>query len=148
MRIALGADHAGYHLKTELGHWLAQHGYQVVDVGAHAWEAADDYPDFAAAVGRAVLRGEADLGVMVCGTGVGSSIALNKLAGIRAAACSDTFSARLCRKHNDANVLCLGERVLGPGLAVELLRTWLEASFADEERHRRRLGKIQVLERG
>jgi len=146
MRIALGADHAGYHLKTELRHWLAQEGYEVVDVGAHAREAADDYPDYAAAVGRAVLQGEADLGVMVCGTGVGSSIALNKLEGIRAAVCGDTFSARLSRAHNDANVLCLGERVVGLGLAVEVLRTWLEASFCDEERHRRRLGKIRALE--
>ncbi len=142
MRVALGTDHAGYHLKQDLQAWLAEQGHQVVDCGACAFDEHDDYPDYAVAVGRAVLGKQAELGIMICGTGVGSSIALNKLVGIRAAACSDVFSARMSRLHNDANVLCLGERVVGGGLARDLAHAFLSAAFCGEARHQRRLDKI------
>lgn len=147
MRIAIGSDHAGYALKTVLTKWLDKQGIAYHDVGAHRCEPEDDYPDYARAVGRAVVTGEAELGIMVCGTGVGSSIALNKIPGVRAAVCSDTFSARLSREHNDANVLCLGGRVVGTGLAKELVKTWLEKRFSGEERHQRRLAKVAEIER-
>jgi len=147
MRIAIGSDHAGFTLKTELVQWLEAQGLSYRDVGAACFDAADDYPDYAVAVGNAVTGGEADLGIMVCGTGVGSAIALNKLPGIRAVVCSDTFSARFSRQHNNVNVLCLGERVVGGGLATELVRAWLEASFSGERRHQRRLDKVTALER-
>ena len=146
MRVALGTDHAGFHLKQELAAWLTEQGHQVVDAGAFQFDAEDDYPDYAVAVGRAVLAGEAELGIMICGTGVGSSIALNKLAGIRAVVCSDGFSARLSRLHNNANVLCLGERVVGGGLARDLAQAFLSASFCGEARHQRRLDKIAAEE--
>ncbi len=146
MRIAIGADHAGFQLKNELGQWLEQQGHTVLDVGALTYDADDDYPDYAVAVGRAIVGGEAELGVMVCGTGLGSCIALNKLAGIRAIVCSDTFSARHGRLHNDANVLCLGERVVGGGLAQELVQAWLEAAFAGGGRHARRVAKLMALD--
>lgn len=147
MRIAIGSDHAGFALKTKLADWLKAQGISCLDLGAHCYDAEDDYPDAAAAVGRAVAHGEADLGLMICGTGVGSAIALNKLEGIRAVVCSDTFSARMSRLHNDANVLCLGERVVGEGLAQEILRAWLRESFSGEARHQRRLDKVAALER-
>ena len=148
MRIAIGSDHAGFALKTELASWLEKHEVAFLDVGAHNHDAEDDFPDFAAAVGQAVVTGEADLGVMICGTGVGSAIALNKLEGIRAVVCSDTFSARMSRRHNDANALCLGERVVGAGLACDVLRAWLEEGYSEEARHQRRLDKVTALERG
>jgi len=147
VRIAIGSDHAGFALKTELVKWLEEQGLSYHDVGAHCYDAEDDYPDYACAVGRAVVEGEADLGIMICGTGVGSSIALNKHVGIRAAVCSDTFSARISRQHNDANVLCLGERVVGGGLAKEMVQAWLNESFSGDARHRRRLDKVTALER-
>lgn len=147
MRIAIGSDHAGFALKTGLAGWLKLKGIAYLDVGAHCYDADDDYPDAAAAVGRAVVNGEADLGLMVCGTGVGSAIALNKLNGIRAVVCSDTHSARMSRRHNNANVLCLGERVVGEGLAQEVVQVWLNESFPGEARHQRRLDKIAALER-
>jgi ribose 5-phosphate isomerase B len=147
MRIAIGSDHAGFALKTRLACWLEEQAISFFDVGAHCYDAEDDYPDPAAAVGRAVGRGEADLGVMVCGTGVGSAIALNKLDGIRAVVGSDTYSARMSRRHNDANVLCLGERVVGEGLAQEIVQAWLKESFSGEARHQRRLDKVAALER-
>jgi ribose 5-phosphate isomerase B len=147
MRIAIGSDHAGFHLKADLIVWLEAQQISCLDVGAHQYDAEDDYPDFAIAVGEAVAGGKAELGVMICGTGIGSSIALNKLPGLRAAACSDTFSARHSRMHNDANVLCLGERVVGPGLAKELVAAWLQESFEGGGRHQRRLDKIAALDR-
>ena len=146
MRIAIGADHAGFALKSELVAWLRGRGVGCRDVGAVAYDAADDYVDYAAAVARAVARGEADRGVIVCGTGVGSCIAANKVLGVRAVVCADTFSARCSREHNDANVLCLGERVVGVGLAKELLGAWLDTPFSGDERHRRRLAKVRELE--
>ncbi len=147
MRVALGADHAGFPLKEEIARALADGGHQVVDLGTFS-EAPADYPDYARAVGEAVQRGEAERGVLVCGSGVGASVAANKLRGIRAAVCHDTYSARQGVQHDDMNVLVLGSRVIGVELALELVRTFLEAQFSGEERHVRRLEKVRALEEG
>ncbi|HEC34665.1 MAG TPA: ribose 5-phosphate isomerase B [Chloroflexi bacterium] len=144
MRIAIGADHGGYHLKQEIGHFLLTSGHQVSDVGTHN-EATTDYPDYAVQVARAVVAGEADLGVLVCGTGIGMSIAANKVRGARAAVATDCYMARMARRHNDANILCLGGRVLGVGTALEVVQAFLEGRFAGG-RHARRVDKIQALE--
>lgn len=146
MRIAIGADHAGFPLKQAIARELARSGHQVLDVGTDSVDPVD-YPDYARAVGEAVLRGEAERGIIVCGSGVGACVAANKLPGIRAGTCHDTYSARQGVEHDDMNVLCLGSRVIGPELALELVRTFIRARFSGEERHRRRLGKIAELER-
>lgn len=146
MRIAIGADHAGFSLKGHLIEVLKAEGHSILDLGSHN-EDPVDYPDYARAVGDAVLDGAADVGVLLCGSGVGASMAANKVRGIRAALCHDTFSARQSREDDDANVLCLGPRVIGPKLAEELVRTFLAARFSGAERHRRRLKKIEALER-
>ncbi len=143
MRFVVGSDHAGYDLKLVLVEHLRSRGHDVHDVGTHSLESCD-YPDFAAAVGRALQAGDADQGLLVCGTGVGMSIAANKLAGVRAAVVSDTFSAHATRQHNDANVLCLGQRVVGQGLALDILDAWLAADF-EGGRHQRRVDKIDAL---
>lgn len=143
MIIALGSDHAAFRMKAYLARALVARGYQVADLGTHS-EQSCDYPDYAAAVGAAVARGEAALGVLVCGTGIGMSIAANKVPGVRAALVHDPVTARLARQHNDANVLCLGARLMAPEYAEELLFTWLDAAF--EPRHLRRLDKIASLE--
>jgi len=146
MRIALGSDHAGYDLKQRAHGWLEQRGAEVVDLGPDTLDPADDYPDYAQKVAEAVARGEADLGLMICSTGVGSCIAANKVAGVRAAPCSDTFCARMSRSHNNANVLCLGANVVGTGLAREIVDTWLNTPFSGQERHQRRVDKIARIE--
>jgi len=146
MRLAIGSDHAGYDLKVFLRDRIASHGVEVHDVGADRLEPGDDYPDFARAVAESVIRGESDLGIMICSTGVGSCIAANKVRGIRAALCHDTFSARMSRLHNDANVLCLGASVLGAALAGEIVGTWIGEAFSGGERHRRRLDKVANIE--
>jgi ribose 5-phosphate isomerase B len=143
--IALGADHAGFHLKEALKGWLIDHGYQVVDYGTHSTESVD-YPDYAAQVAEAVADQKVERGVLVCGTGIGMTITANKVAGVRAALCSDLYTARMSREHNDANVLALGGRLMGPEMALDILRMWLETDFAGD-RHRRRLDKIGALER-
>ncbi len=145
MRIALGSDHGGYQLKQAVAEWVRELGHQVHDYGVHSPESAD-YPDYAEQVAAAVARGEADRGILVCGTGIGMSMAANKVPGVRASVCHDVFSARATREHNDANVLCLGERVIGPGLARAIVETWLAAEFAGG-RHARRVDKIRELER-
>jgi ribose 5-phosphate isomerase B len=142
--IALGADHAGWELKEHLKAWLIHHGHQVVDFGTHS-PGSVDYPDYAGQVAEAVSATRAERGVLVCGTGIGMAIAANKMPRIRAAQCSDAFSARMSREHNDANVLTLGARLTGHETAVEILRTWLEAEFAGG-RHARRVEKIADLE--
>lgn len=146
MRIALASDHAGFQLKEVLRVSLAEWGYQVRDFGTHDPNPTDDYPDFAVSVCRAVTAGECERGILVCGTGIGSSIAANKVQGIRAALCHDTYSAQQSRCHNDANVLCLGERVIGTELAKRIVRIWLEVEFSGVERHRQRLAKIRAIE--
>jgi ribose 5-phosphate isomerase B len=143
--VGLGADHAGFPLKEDLKAWLITGGYDVVDFGTQSAESVD-YPDYAAAVGSAVTAGKADCGVLVCGTGIGMAIAANKLPGIRAAACSDAYTARMSREHNDANILALGARITGRDAAIEILETWLAATFAGG-RHARRVDKIVALDR-
>jgi ribose 5-phosphate isomerase B len=145
MRIAIGSDHAGFHLKDALVGTLRGDGHDVVDVGTDSDESVD-YPDYAEAVAVAVRRGEADRGVMICGSGVGASVAVNKVPGVRAAICHDTYSAHQGVEHDDMNILVLGARIIGVALAVEVLETFLGAQFSDEERHRRRVGKIRSLE--
>jgi ribose 5-phosphate isomerase B len=146
MRIAIGSDHAGFALKESLTAYLRQLGHQVVDIGTHSTEAVD-YPDYAEALGRALLDGLAERGVLICGSGVGASVAANKLPGIRAGLCHDTYSAHQGVEHDEMNVLVLGGRVIGPELARELVTAYLGAMFTGEERHRRRLEKISALER-
>jgi ribose 5-phosphate isomerase B len=143
-KLALGADHAGYLLKDELAKKLAAAGHQVNDLGTHG-AASVDYPDFAAAVGRAVAAGQAELGIVVCGSGIGVAIAANKVAGVRAATCNDLYTARLSRAHNDANVLALGARILGQGLAEEIVAVFLATPF-EGGRHCGRVDKIGRLE--
>jgi len=146
MRIAVGADHAGWELKSALVAWLREQDIACLDVNPQPPVCDDDYPDAAAAVARAVISGESDLGIVICGTGVGSCITANKVAGVRAALCTNTFCARLSREHNDANVLCLGARVLGTELALDIVHTWVNTRFSGEARHRRRLEKVARLE--
>ena len=146
MRIAAGADHAGFALKEDLAAYLRELGHQVLDVGTHS-TAPVDYPDYAEAVGNAVLDGRADRAVLICGSGVGASVAANKLPGIRAGLCHDTYSAHQGVEHDDMNVLVMGSRVIGTELARELVRAFLGATFSGEERHRRRLAKVIALER-
>ena len=146
MRVALGADHAGVHLKDAVRSLLESRGVEVTDLGTNGTESVD-YPDFAASVARAIATGESDLGILVCGTGIGMAIAANKFDGVRAAPVVDLESARLAREHNDANVLALGARVTTPETALEIVRTFLETPFAGG-RHQRRLDKITTLEHG
>lgn len=145
MLIAIGGDHAGYPLKQHLLSFLQARGHTLMDVGAFSTEPSD-YPDFAKAVGTAVQTGQAERGLLVCGSGIGACVAANKLRGIRAALCHDTYSARQGVDHDDVNVLCLGARVIGPALAEEVVTAFLNARFSAEERHLRRLGKIAALE--
>jgi ribose 5-phosphate isomerase B len=146
MRIAIGADHAGFHLKQTVAEALRASGHTVEDVGTDS-EASVDYPDFAAAVARAVASGEADRGVLVCGTGIGMAMAAGKVNGIRAASVTDLESARLSREHNDANVLTLGARITPPDLALSIVGIFLETPFSGG-RHQRRVDKIMALEPG
>ena len=145
MRIAIGSDHAGFKLKQELVKRLGELGHNVVDLGTNS-EDPVDYPDYAAAVGEAVLEGAAERGILICGSGVGASVAANKLKGIRAGLCHDTYSAHQGVEHDDMNVLVLGARVIGPALAYELATAFVHATFSGEERHVRRLNKVKALE--
>jgi ribose 5-phosphate isomerase B len=147
MRVAFGSDHAGWPLRAPILAELRATGFDVVDCGGAEPVPGDDYPDVAAAVGRAVAKGEADRGILVCGSGVGASIAASKLTGVRCALCHDPFSAHQGVEDDDMNVIALGARVIGPELAVELVRDFLHAKFTGAERHRRRLEKIATLER-
>ena len=145
MRVAVGFDHAGFPLKEDVLRVIAGLGHDVVDFGTDS-TAAVDYPDFAKAVGLAVARGECERGIVVCGSGVGASVAATKIPGIRAALCHDTFSARQGVEDDDLNVLCLGARVIGPSLAAEVMRAFLGARFSNLERHVRRLNKVKKIE--
>jgi ribose 5-phosphate isomerase B len=146
MRIAIGADHAGFALKQKLVDYLHELGHAVIDLGTMNQDPVD-YPDYAEAVGKAVLQGQAERGVLICGSGVGASVAANKLPGIRAAVCHDTYSARQGVEHDDMNILVFGARIIGEELARELVRAFLAARFTAEERHLRRVGKIKALEK-
>lgn len=146
MRIVVGADHRGYELKDEIAAALKQAGHETLDVGTHSADSVD-YPDYARAIGGALTDGRAERGVLVCGSGVGASIAANKIRGVRAALCHDTYSARQGVEHDDMNVLCLGARVIDSELALELVTAFLDARLSDEERYRRRLEKVAEMER-
>ena len=146
MRIAIGADHGGYPLNERVIEELRAAGHEITDFGTHDANRPDDYPDYALAVGEAVQGGAAEIGILICGSGVGASVAANKLRGVRAALCGDTYSAHQSREHDDCNVLCLGARVVGQELAMEIVRAFVAARFTGEERHRRRLAKINAIE--
>lgn len=145
MKLAIGSDHAGFPLKENLKDWLEKTGHEVVDFGASSQDSVD-YPDYARKVARAVSSQEAELGILICGTGIGMSMAANKVKGVRAARCQDCYSARMARNHNNANILTLGDRVVGTGLAREIVSVFLEEDFAGE-RHQRRVDKIMQLEK-
>jgi ribose 5-phosphate isomerase B len=147
MKIAIGGDHAGFALKQHLVPLLKDWGYEVKDLGAFNTDPSD-YPDFAKSVGEAVQKGEAERGLLVCGSGVGACVAANKLHGIRAALISDTYSAAQGVAHDDVNVICLGGRVIGPSLAEEIVKAFLGAKFSHEERHVRRLNKVIAMDKG
>ena len=147
MRVAVGADHAGFELKSQLTPWLQAQGYAVVDLGAHRHDPEDDYPDFAAAVARALAGGQAERGVVFCGSGVGACITANKVRGVRACLCHDTYTARQGVEHDDMNVLCLGGRVVSAAEGRQILTAFLEAEFQPEARFRRRLAKLNEVER-
>lgn len=140
MKIVLGSDHGGFALKKEIVQFLVQAGHEVNDVGCHS-EDSVDYPDFADKVCAEVIEGRALRGILVCGTGIGMSIAANRYRSIRAALCHESFTARMSREHNDANVLCLGDRVLGVAIALDIVKTWLETEFAGG-RHQRRISML------
>jgi RpiB/LacA/LacB family sugar-phosphate isomerase len=146
MQVVLGSDHAGFELKTILNEHLQHHGHRVLDVGTYG-PAPVDYPDYAETLGLAVLRGEAERGILICGSGVGASVAANKIAGIRAGLCHDCYSAHQGVEHDDMNVLVLGARIIGSELAKDLCLTFLNARFTHEERHERRLAKILAIEK-
>jgi ribose 5-phosphate isomerase B len=146
MRIAIGADHGGFPLNERIISELGKAGHEIVDFGTHDGSRPDDYPDYALAVGQAVQSGEAEIGILICGSGIGASVAANKLKGVRAAMCADTYSGHQSREHDDCNVLCLGARVTGPELALEIARTFVAAKFSGAERHVRRLAKVAKLE--
>ena len=143
--IGLGCDHGGYELMQEVKKYLDQKGIPYKDFGCYSTEAVD-YPDYARLVGHAVQDGSCEKGILICGTGIGISIAANKMQGIRAALCSDCFSAEATRLHNDANILAMGGRVVGPGLAVKIVDIFLHTPFSNEERHKRRIDKIEHTE--
>ena len=147
MRVAFAADHAGWPLRARIFDEMAAGGHEVVDCGSAEPVPGDDYPDAAAAVAAAITTGRAERGILVCGSGVGAGVAANKVVGIRASMCHDSFSARQGVEDDNMNVLCLGARVIGAELAAELVRDFLGARFSGAERHRRRLGKIAAMER-
>lgn len=146
MKIALGADHAGYELKNMVASLLKKLGHDVQDLGCDSAEAVD-YPDYARAVAQAVAQGKVARGIMVCGSGVGASVAANKVCGVRAGLCHDTFSARQGVEDDDVNMLCLGARVIGSELACDVIKAWLNARFSNAERHVRRLNKVLAMEK-
>ncbi len=145
MHVVIAADHAGIHIKSDLIESLGAAGHSVTDLGTHSDQSCD-YPDYAVAAAARVASGEADMGVLICGTGIGMSISANKVPGIRAAAVSDPVSAKLARSHNDANIVCLGARIVGPEVADEIVRAFIGTPFSGGERHARRIGKIMALD--
>ena len=148
MRVAFAADHGGAELKSELLARLAAEGTtdELIDLGGDGSDPTDDYPDFAIRLGGAIQRGEAERGVLICGSGVGASVAASKLVGVRASVCHDTYSAHQGVEHDDLNVLCLGGRIVGLELALDIVRTYLGATFSNAPRHRRRVDKIRAIE--
>ena len=148
MKIAIGVDHGGYPLKADIIQMLTQAGHEPIDLGAYAMDAGDDYPDFALAVGKSLQAGQAERGIVMCGSGVGASIAASKMKGIRAGVCHDTYSAHQGVEHDDMNVLCLGARIVGGALAREIVLAFVNARFDPDERFQRRLNKVLRIEQG
>ncbi len=146
MRVAVGADHAGFSLREAVISAVKAAGHQVLDHGAHTYDAEDDYPDRATPVAVSVQSGEADRGIILCGSGIGASISANKFRGVRASVCHDTYSAAQGVVHDDMNVLCIGGRIVGDAVAIELVNAFLSASMGPEERYHRRLGKLLSIE--
>lgn len=147
MRLAVGADHAGFDLKSELKPWLGSLGHEITDLGAHHLDPDDDYPDFALAVALSVKEGKADRGIIICGSGVGACVTANKVIGIRACLCHDTYSSRQGVEHDDMNIVCLGARIIGVDLAKDILTAFLDANFLPEARFQRRLDKVLDVEK-
>jgi RpiB/LacA/LacB family sugar-phosphate isomerase len=145
-KVALGADHGGFPLKEAVKKILEAEGCEVLDLGTYSTDPVD-YPDYALAVGQAIIEGKAQKGVILCGSGVGASVAANKIPGVRAGLCHDTFSAHQGVEDDDMNVLCMGARVIGPNLAEEIVKTWVHAKFSGAERHVRRLNKVHSIEK-
>ncbi|MBQ7339573.1 MAG: ribose 5-phosphate isomerase B [Clostridia bacterium] len=145
MKIAIGCDHGGINLKPILIKYLEQKEIEYIDFGTYTTESTD-YNDYAVKVCDSVVKGECDLGILICGTGIGMSIMANKIKGIRCGHCHDVFSAKMTRLHNDANVLAVGERVVGPGLFIEIVKAFIKTNFSNEERHVNRVNKIKALE--
>lgn len=143
MKIAIGSDHGGFHLKSSIVDYVKSLGHEVKDFGTYSEESCD-YPDISQAVAKEIVNGNYDRGILICGTGIGIGIAANRIPGIRAALCHDTFSAQASRAHNNANILTMGERVIGQGLAMEIVRVWLESEF-EGGRHERRINKIEAV---
>ncbi|MDO8685066.1 MAG: ribose 5-phosphate isomerase B [Clostridiales bacterium] len=146
MRIAIGSDHGGFKLKKEILDFLSGKGHQIIDFGTDTDTCSSDYPDYALLVCEAVTSGKSEKGIVICGTGLGISMAANKVRGIRAALCTDSYMARMSREHNDANILALGGRVIGPGLALDIVEIWLSTAFSGELRHANRVNKIMKME--
>jgi ribose 5-phosphate isomerase B len=146
VKVAVASDHAGFPLKDTILETIRQAGHEAIDLGTDS-TASVDYPDFAEKAGRAVQRGEAERAIVVCGSGVGAAVAANKMLGVRAGLCHDTYSAHQCVEHDDVNVLALGGRVIGPEVAIEVVRAFLAAKFSGDERHVRRLNKVLAIER-
>ncbi|MFV1951575.1 MAG: ribose 5-phosphate isomerase B [Nitrospinota bacterium] len=142
-RIAIAADHGGFGLKEDIKGFLKEDGYDCIDMGTDSEESVD-YPDYGVKIAHAILNGEVDRGILICGTGIGMSITINRFKGIRGALCNDVYTARMSREHNDSNVLVLGGRVIGKGLALEIVKTWIKTEFAGG-RHQRRLDKIEEI---
>jgi ribose 5-phosphate isomerase B len=146
VKVAVACDHAGFPLKDTILETIRKAGHEAIDLGTDS-TASVDYPDFAEKAGRAVQRGEADRAIVICGSGVGAAVAANKMLGVRAGLCHDTYSAHQCVEHDDVNVLALGGRIIGPEVAVEVVRAFLAAKFSGDERHVRRLNKVLAIER-
>ncbi len=146
LRVALAADHGGFVLKTSLIPWMEAQDYEILDLGAYIFNSTDDYPDFAEEVAEAIISGKAEKGILVCGSGVGASIAASKFPGIRAGLCHDTYSAHQGVEHDDMNVICLGGRIIGLDLAKELVHAFLNARFTGLEKYQRRVDKIKAIE--
>ncbi|MDE0744155.1 MAG: ribose 5-phosphate isomerase B [SAR202 cluster bacterium] len=146
MRISVAADHNGYELKNEISEILKRYGHDVIDIGPHSLDPLDDYPDFAKPLAKSVSSGETDRGIMVCGSGVGASVAANKVKGVRAAVCHDIYSAHQGVEHDNMNILCLGSRIVGTEVVRELVSAFISAEYTNEERHARRLNKVIEME--
>ena len=146
MKVAIASDHAGFQYKNILLKIIRDNGYELIDLGAYSDETGDDYPDHAEHIAKAIINAEAEKGILICGSGVGVSVAANKFKSIRAGVCHDTYSAHQCVEHDDVNVLCIGQRVIGIELAREIVLTFLAATFSHEPRHQHRLDKIRNIE--